>query len=196
MRKYWSNEEIEYLRSIAKGKSRKELVSLMAEKFGEQYTLQQLKGVMWRNKIKCEYGDGRFKKGHIPHNTGTKGVMKPNRTSFKKGCIPNNWRPIGSERITKDGYIEIKIAENKWRLKHRVIYEQHFGPIPKNKNIIFADRNKRNLDIDNLLLITKGQLSVMNKNKLIYADPEKTKVGVNIASLMIAIKDKSKKGKK
>jgi len=28
-----------------------------------------------------------FKKGYIPWNKGTKGIMKPNRTSFKKGHL-------------------------------------------------------------------------------------------------------------
>jgi len=33
---------------------------------------------------------GDFKKGHIPWNKGTKGLMKPNSGSFKKGNIPWN----------------------------------------------------------------------------------------------------------
>ena len=44
---------------------------------------------------------------------------------FAKGNVPPNHRPVGSERISKDGYIEVKVAEpNKWRLKQRVVYEE------------------------------------------------------------------------
>ncbi len=32
---------------------------------------------------------------------------------FAKGNVPPNHRPVGSERISKDGYIEVKVAEPK-----------------------------------------------------------------------------------
>lgn len=96
-----------------------------------------------------------FKKGSIPSNKGTKGIMKANRTSFVKGQIPANHKPIGSERITKDGYIEIKISEpNKWALKHRVIWQKYNGQIPKGYIVVFNDNDKLNVFIDNLRLIT------------------------------------------
>lgn len=56
-----------------------------------------------------------MKNGNIPFNKGKKGYMsaeqyeKCKQTMFKKGNIPANHRPIGSERVGKDGYILIKI---------------------------------------------------------------------------------------
>ncbi len=96
-----------------------------------------------------------FKKGSIPANKGTKGMMKANRTSFVKGQVPANHKPVGSERITKDGYIEIKITEpNKWALKHRVVWQENKGPISKGFIVVFNDNNKLNVSIDNLRIIT------------------------------------------
>ena len=106
------------------------------------------------------------------------------KTSFKKGNIPSNHREVGEER-TKDGYIEIKVAEpNKWELKHRVIYKKHFGEIPKGYNIMFADKNKRNFNIDNLILVSKGEDLIMNNNKLISSNQELTKSGLLIAKVI------------
>ena len=76
---------------------------------------------------------------------------------FKKGDIPSNKKPIGSERIIKDGYTEIKVAEpNKWESpKHRVIWEKVNGKISKGYALVFADGNKQNFGLDNLILVSE-----------------------------------------
>lgn len=150
---------------------------------------EHIKGMMYRNKLTTGTV-GYFKKGSTPWNKGLKGYMGANKTSFKKGTIPPQYRPVGSERITKDGYIEIKVEDpNKWELKHRVIWEQHNGEIPKGYAIIFADGDKSNLDIDNLLLVSRKQLLFMNRNNLRSENKEFTKVGVNIANVMIKLSE-------
>ena len=44
---------------------------------------------------------------------GKKGICADGceRTWFKKGHIPANYRPVGSERVNADGYIEVKVAD-------------------------------------------------------------------------------------
>ena len=59
--------------------------------------------------------------------------------------------------------------------------------------IIFADRDKSNMSKENLLLVDNNQLLVLNHNKLINEDAELTKVGVNVANLIIKIKESKKK---
>ena len=179
----WSKEEKEYISEIAFGHNVKEIQKMMNEKFNYDYTKGQIKGALSRYKLKTGF-DGRFAKGHTPMNKGTKGMSKANKTSFKKGHTPLNYRPIGSERINVDGYVEIKIADpNVWKLKHRVIWEQHYGPIPNHQPIIFLDRNKSNLDINNLAMVTNRQLLFLNGNKLIKSDAELTKTAINIAKI-------------
>lgn len=58
--------------------------------------------------------------------------------------------------------------------------------------VIFADRNKRNFDLDNLILVTDSEALIMNTNKLIYEDAELTKTG----SLIAKVIDKTNKLKK
>lgn len=50
--------------------------------------------------------------------------------------------------------------------------------------LLFADGNKQNASLDNLLLITKSQLVRMNQNNLISDNPEITKTGTVIASIL------------
>ena len=192
----WSKEEKEYISEIAFGHNVKEIQKMMNEKFNYDYTKAQIKGALSRYKLKTGF-DGRFAKGHTPMNKGTKGMSKANKTSFKKGHTPLNYRPIGSERINVDGYVEIKIADpNVWKLKHRVIWEQHYGPIPNHQPIIFLDRNKSNLDINNLAMVTNRQLLFLNGNKLIKSDAELTKTGINIAKIKEKIIEQFFKNKK
>ena len=188
----WTDEEKEYLASIVKGSTYKEIIEKMNDKFEYNFSEEQVKGMMYRNKLTTGTG-GYFKKGSTPWNKGLKGYMGANKTSFKKGTIPPNQVPIGTESITKGGYIKVKVGEpNKWKLKQRYIYEQHYGEIPKDCNVIFADKNIRNFDINNLILVSKAEMLILNNNKLIFEDKELTKVGVNIAKVIDKAKKRSK----
>ena len=188
----WTDEEKEYLASIVKGSTYKEITEKMNDKFEYNFSEEQIKGAMARYKLPTGTG-GYFKKGSTPWNKGLKGYMGANKTSFKKGTIPSNQVPIGTESITKGGYIKVKVGEpNKWKLKQRYIYEQHYGEIPKGYNVIFADRNIRNFDINNLILVSKAEMLILNNNKLIFEDKELTKVGVNIAKVIDKAKKRSK----
>ena len=118
----------------------------------------------------------RFKKGSIPPNKGKK--MSPEiyekvkETMFKKGNSPVNHREVGSERINVDGYIEIKVAEpNMWRLKHRLIWEQHNGIIPEGCNVQFKNHNTLDCRIENLYLISKSE-QMRNENSLMARYPK------------------------
>lgn len=192
----WSSEEKDYLREITSGRHYKEIVELMNAKFEYEFNIGQIKGDIARHKLNTGF-TGHFPKGNIPFNKGTKGLMKANKTSYKKGNIPQTYKPVGTERITEDGYTEIKVKDpNVWKLKHRIIYEEHYGEIPKGYVVMFLDRDKSNFDINNLILISRNQLRSLNQNDLIKDDPELTKSGIILADLLIKINEKDKEIKK
>lgn len=170
-----------------KGTKTKDLVNMINDTFNSNYTYTQVKGYTSRYGLKNGL-DATFKKGDVPHNKGKKGVCGKGceKTWFKKGQAPINHRPVGSERIdSKDGYILIKTAEPRtWKHKHRVIWEQHNGPIPRNHVVIFLDGDKTNIDISNLALITRSELNILNQNKLIYDNAETTRSGIAIAKVI------------
>lgn len=110
---------------------------------------------------------GCFVKGQEPVNKGTKGLMKANKTSFKKGCKPHNATKIGYERISKYGHIEVKVAKpNVFRFKHRLVWEKHNGKIPKGLVVVFKDENPKNLAIENLEMLTRLELLQRNHLKI------------------------------
>lgn len=113
----------------------------------------------------ASFSDGRFKPGQTPMNKGKKwseympleSQKKSRMTQFKKGNMPPNHKPVGSTRKeSKDGYILEKVAEpNKWELKHRLVWKEHNGEIPKGYNVQFKDGNRLNCNISNLYLISR-----------------------------------------
>lgn len=110
----------------------------------------------------------RFQKGQSAWNNGMKGLqMGGVATQFKPGQIPHTWKPIGSERISEEGYLQRKVADTgyppcDWVGVHIIIWIQHNGPVPKGCVVVFKDGNKTNIDIDNLELLTRAQLMARN----------------------------------
>ena len=171
----------------------KDLLSLFNKKFNANLSEQQLYNFKARHNLKSGLVGGQFKKGHIPMNKGKRwdeymskqGQINSSKTTFKKGNIPTNHRPVGSERLNVYGYIEVKVAEpNKWKLKHRVIYEKEFGAIPKSHIVTFADGNTENFELDNLILISRYENLLANQYDLHKRDKELTKTGLLIAKVI------------
>lgn len=188
MKKY-TDEMIEFLKEVTPGKTYKEITELFNNKFNLGTTAEIIKSLLSRKKIHTGTRGCLYKKGSIPWNKGKKGYMGANKTSFKPGNIPANWKPVGSERIDTEGYTLIKIAEpKKWALKHRIIWEEfHKKKVPRGSVIFFADGDRSNLSIENLICVTREELKVLNKCKLINSIAELTKTGLNIAKIRIKL---------
>lgn len=79
---------------------------------------------------------GCFEKGQQPWNKGV--PFSPpgsEKGRFKPGQKPHTWLPIGSERVTKEGYLQRKMTDtgyppHDWVEVQRIVWEEHFGPIP------------------------------------------------------------------
>lgn len=102
-------------------------------------------------------------------------------------------RPIGSERIRDDGMVQVKVSKDKWEYKQRLIYEKyHNVKLTDNDYIIFLDQDRTNFDINNLEKVTRYESSVLTNQKLFSKKSDLTKVGINVAQLIIKLKDKRK----
>lgn len=193
IRHYYSEEEDNFLIDNVKGISLKELREQFNKKFG--YNLSESAIANRKNKLGLSSGikGGQFQKGSVPFNKGKKqkdymneeAINKTKNTRFKKGNIPHNHRPIGSERTTIEGYIEVKVAEpNKWKTKAVVIYEEKYGKIPKGHKVIYLDGNRQNLDVSNLKVISSAEELIMNSNNLRYSNKELTESGCLVAKII------------
>jgi hypothetical protein len=91
-------------------------------------------------------------------------IERSKKTRFKKGDVPHNARDIGYTRIDENGYVLIKIEDNrKLVFKHRYIWEQAHGAIQKGYNIVFKDGNSLNCVLENLECISNAELGERNR---------------------------------
>ena len=135
-----------------------------------------MRGEMVRQgeKLKVVGIKGRFIKGQPPKNKGKKvpphvlEAMRP--TMFKKGQKAINEKWDGHERVNVDGYLEVRVAKNKYVHKHRLVWQQAGKAVPKGYVVTFKDGNKLNCELDNLTLITRRE--IMERNTIHRLPPE------------------------
>lgn len=132
---------------------------------------------------------GQFRPGLIPWNTGITGFRSAFATEFKPGNRPHNTLPVGSERITKDGIHQIKIADPKtWRSKHALIWQELHGDIPPGSLVIFADGDKTHFNPDNLILVSRAELANINRARYGCQHPEIKPLLLAVVKLEIMIR--------
>jgi len=109
-------------------------------------------------------------------NKGMKGLQIGGKeTQFKKGQPPHNIKPIG-HRSLRDGYL-VERVEKGFEFVHVLLWKQHNGEIPKGMFVVFKDRNKNNITIDNLEIITR--VEHMRRNHIQHL-PEELKEVVHL----------------
>jgi hypothetical protein len=112
---------------------------------------------------------GRFVKGQVSHNKGRKGVCAPGSEKgwFKQGTrsgrAKENYKPIGTERLSKSGYRERKIhdgmpLQSRWRAVHLIEWEAENGPVPDGHCLKCLDGDKTNCTPENWVLIPRSML--------------------------------------
>ena len=194
------------------GTTRAVMLDRINEHFGWSMTMTQLKGFLNRNHLAL-WGieAGQFRKGH-PSTKGFKMTAEQYRkcagTMFQKGHRPKNSVPVGTITVAKtmssgreELYYKKKVAEpNRWKLLHRLVWEEHNGPIPPNHVITFLDGNWQNCDISNLMCISRGANCRANQDGLRFeGNPELTKSGLLVSELKtqaIKAEKKLRKGKR
>lgn len=184
----YTDREREFMENYVPGHSYAEIQKRFAEKFGWDISIGQVKSYIANHRLHTGR-TGRFPKGHEPANKGKRGVCAAGSEKgwFKKGNMPKNHRPVGSERIAKDGYVEIKVGEpDKWKEKHKVVWESVNGKIPRGYMVIFKDNDKTNTDIGNLLLIKRSTNAILNHKGLCKYSGDYKETAVKIAELKAA----------
>lgn len=200
----YTPDQAEFLVRMIPDNPFKVVVDEFNKKFEREITLSQVRAYAKNHKLRTGR-DTRFKPGHIPCNKGKKqtefmtseAIEKTKATRFKKGQRSINWRPVGSTRITKDGYIEIKVKDpNIWKLMHRVVWEKENGPLKKNEAIMFLDGNKTNCELSNLKKIKRKDLVRYNHRGIRYDNPALTDAYMNVIQLENYTREAEKNGRK
>lgn len=136
----------------------------------------------------------QFKPGIVPANKGLRRPgWAPGRmadTQFKKGCMSgaaqHNYVPIGTERLTKDGYVERKVNDDhpvparRWVGVHRLVWEAVNGQVPAGHAVTFRP-GKRTTDV---ALITIDIVELVSRAELMRRNSYHTKYPKDIALLI------------
>jgi hypothetical protein len=179
----WSLDEIERLKALYPHAPTKRIAEQLGRSTTAIYGKANLLGLNKAQEYldspdacRLRRGDNvgaacRFQKGHVPAN---KGLRRPGfapgkmaETQFKPGQKCHNWKPIGSERLTDDGYLQRKMTDTgypprDWIGVHILLWEQHHGPVPAGHCVAFRNGNRTDIRIDNLELITRRERMLRN----------------------------------
>lgn len=218
-KKQWTKEEYwkhqtrypqgvyEFVRDNSWGVSSKDMAEMVNKKFGTSFTATMIKQFRQRHGIKSGV-TGWYQKGHAP---GTKGksieeickhdpvkLAKVRATQFKKGDRPLNEKPVGAIVINSEGYVLRKKQMEgsqweRWEFLHRAVWEEHNGPVPEGMIVMFKDGDRQNCCIDNLMLVSRGELAVMAKRGYRFEDPDLTEAAVNMVRLKIMANKRKRK---
>jgi hypothetical protein len=192
----WTTKQLRRLQELYREHPLKVCREILNREFGLELSVNQLKGATRRFNIRSGR-TGQFEKRHEPWNKGQSyDCPRREATQFKKGHMPHNYHPVGTEIVRTDGYLQVKVADPKtWKLKHHLVWEEANGPIPKGHVVVFLNQDKTDTRIENLKLVKRSTMAVANRRGLIKEGAEHTKTGLLIAEVKQAA-FRAKKNKK
>ena len=131
----------------------------------------------------CAPNAGTFKPGHATWNKGMNYAAggRSIETQFKPGHLGGRaavlWRPIGHERITKNGTLQRKVSDTgntprDYRSVHSIVWEAAHGPIPAGHVVIFkpgtATSIAAEITLEKLELVSRAELMRRNSRHARY----------------------------
>lgn len=170
----WTAEMDEFIRENYPKMGSKKLVPLMREKFHYDFTSFSLQNRAHKLGI------------HVDSSSSwhTRGLTDT-----------YNSMPLGSERDS-GRYMYVKVSTGhsgygNWKQKHRIVWEEANGPIPKDHIIIFLDRDYHNCELSNLRCIPRKYVAFMTDSSFNWFNggPQMIEAGIAWCDLHYAIKE-------
>ena len=144
----------------------------------------------------------QFKPGNAAWNKGK--PFNPGgrcqETRFKKGTRPHTWRPIGTERINSDGYLDRKVTDTgypprDWQPVHRLVWIEHHGEIPRGCVVVFKpgcrSAVREEITIDKLECVTRVELLSRNT---IHNYPEDVVSTIRLRAQVVRLLNRKQRG--
>jgi len=196
-RKYWTPDEDAQLTALYPNTPTAKIASMLGHSLSGTYQRAYKLGLEKSAAYLASPAAGRttgrqgigtrFVTGHVPANKGLRrpgyapGRMKETqfRRGERSGVAVKLYKPIGTERLSKDGYLERKVSDvlpkpgasraecariiaRRWRGVHLIVWEAANGPIPHGHAVVFVNGDKTDIRLDNLTLITRADLMRRN----------------------------------
>lgn len=191
MRRVWSVSDHETLRRMYPDHSAADCAAAIGTSLSSIYKQAKILGLKKSKEwvaatTRQRWADGRHENSLAglalgrAWNKGIKGSTgnHPNskRTQFKAGRLAHearNYRPLGSTRVCRDGYLERKVSDDpdtyparRWQGVHRIVWEAVNGPIPKGHAVVFKEGQhttvEHEITIDRVELVTRAELMRRN----------------------------------
>lgn len=198
----WTPERVEQLRTLYPDNTAQTVGEIMGLRTRQIYNKVSQLGLtkslaFWESDKSGRAARGRhnpaiastqFKTGQKSWNSGKKGWTAGGRsaeTRFQKGqmrgAAHHNYKPIGSHRISKDGYLERKVSDDqtirparRWMAFHRLVWVATNGPVPDGHVVVFklgmATTDPEQITIDKVDCITRAEN--MRRNSPRTRNPE------------------------
>lgn len=138
----------------------------------------------------------QFRKGEAPANKGRpqrewmdpEAIQRTKATRFKPRAPQEcrNYRPIGSLRLSKDGYLERKVTDDhpvparRWVGVHRLVWEQAHGPVPPGHAVVFKPGRRTTVEAE----ITLDRLECITRAELMRRNSYHTRLPPEVAQLV------------
>lgn len=213
--RFWTPERRDWFVAFVPGHTEGEISAEHERLFGTPLTESQIGYGKTRFGVKSGTHGGRFVKGQQSWNKGKTWdeIMPPESQErsraacFKKGEVhdrPDGWiKPIGYERVSKDGYVEVKVRDSatdgvqprepgrfncNYRMKHHVEWERANGrPVPPGTQIVFANHDRRDFGPENLVAVPRALWAVICRRGIEYRDRASLEAAMKVAELDRAI---------
>lgn len=183
--RHWTAQEDVRLTELYPNHKLADIASMLGRGISSVANRRQKLGLVRTPEQQARIGNGQFKPGHKTWNRG-KPHSPPGseKGRFKPGSKPSNtWRPIGAERMTRDGVVIRKVSDTgqkwrDWRPVQVIEWERHNGPLPKGHIVVFKDKDRSNLDPGNLEAITRAEN--MRRNTIGRYPPEYRQAAITL----------------
>lgn len=204
----YSAAELAFLEE-RKATPRQALYAAFVAEFGrEDVSFESLRALMKRRGW-LTGRTGCFEKGQAAHNKGKKMLYNAASaaTQFKAGApragrAAEVYKPIGTERVSEQGYIERKVhdglpMQSRWRAVHLIRWEEAHGRVPGGHALKCLDGDRTNTDPSNWEPVPRGmlpRLSVSRGRDYDHAPDELKPMIMAVARLEHAVAERGKGG--
>lgn len=183
MRRFWLPHELAMMRAQYPHMQTKIIAAMLGRTLSTVYQRAAALGLVKSQEFYASPASGRtcgrqgigtrFVKGQMSWNKGThynpggRSVATRFQPGVRRGVAMKLYKPIGTERVSKDGYLERKVndgmpLQRRWRAVHLIEWEAVNGPLSRGYAIRFKDGDKANRSLDNLECISRADLMRRN----------------------------------
>lgn len=175
---HYTDEEKDFIRqNYHDCNSHAELTCMFNEQFGTSLKVETLRDYCHKKLgLKGMPNGGQYRIGGKSRDLPLGTIRKVPTATYIK---------IGNNDTHLTGY-----KPPNWMPLQQYIWEQKFGPIPKNHFVIFLDGNTENFDISNLAVINRRISAQMAINRFYTENTELTRAGLMCIELKEHLKNK------